>query len=195
MPGHDGALEAELAVDIDNTHVPGEFVEPTTPVVSATEVGQADTEADPAKAKRGRRGGRRRRKPGEDAEAAVVERAPSEALFAAYVGPTPADPFALSSLDIFDALEQAEMGSAIVVAEAPQPPIESDAEPKGDLASTALPVDSAVLSEVPQPLQSPKDVPENRASSAEPLAGSPVQPILIGADMTKTERKKGWWRR
>jgi len=47
-------------------------------------------ESDATRAKRGRRGGRRRRKPGDEAEAAFEPPPPQ-----AYLGPTPADPFAL----------------------------------------------------------------------------------------------------
>ncbi len=95
-------------------------------------------EGEPARAKRGRRGGRRRRKPGEESEASLSSDAPVEApafepapAYVPYVGPTPADPFALGGgMDIFDALEQAELNPGNrVVAEAPQPPAEMDNAP------------------------------------------------------------------
>ena len=62
-----------------------------------------------ARPKRGRRGGRKRRKPGEegaDAPTADIDVPPAPA-FPVYVGPTPADPFALGGMDIFEAIEQA----------------------------------------------------------------------------------------
>jgi len=56
-----------------------------------------------------------------------------------YVGPTPADPFAMSGMDIFEALEMAEQRKeTMVVAEAPQPPSEMDVQPEA--AVPAAPV-------------------------------------------------------
>jgi len=120
VPGHDEAGEAS-----DLAGLPVEVA----PVEAAGEapVAASETEAEPARAKRGRRGGRRRRKPGEeDAEAPAPL---SEAVYPVYVGPTPADPFALSGLDIFDALEQAELHVETAVPPVATEPVASDTAP------------------------------------------------------------------
>jgi ribonuclease E len=96
----------------------GEISTPAEPVQEAVAeaAGAAETAevaTDQPRAKRGRRGGRRRRKPGEEGlepEAEqVAEAAPIPAY--AYNGPTPADPFALGGMDIFEAIEQAGLRS------------------------------------------------------------------------------------
>jgi ribonuclease E len=95
VPGHDLAAEAVLAG-----------------AVPAEDGAGAET-TEQMRARRGRRGGRRRRKPGEEGgEVAVPEVAVPVASYPVYVGPTPADPFAFGALDIFDAIEQAELRPA-----------------------------------------------------------------------------------
>ncbi len=104
VPGRD---EAEEAAEID--------------AVVAAEVGPAEAEpaeADSAKLKRGRRGGRRRKGEKEAEAPAEVPEMPAPPPIPAYVGPTPADPFAMSGMDIFEALAQAEEAAA---AAAPPP--------------------------------------------------------------------------
>lgn len=119
-------------------------------------------ESDATRAKRGRRGGRRRRKPGDEAEAAFEPPPPQ-----AYLGPTPADPFALGAMDIFDALEQAQQ----------RPPAPADTEDKASATDTHQ--DNAA----PQP-------------DPEPTGAPAIKPVLIGTgDAVVLERKKGWWRR
>jgi ribonuclease E len=159
VPGHDEATEA-LA----------EATAPIEPAPTPTE--EAAAEGEPARARRGRRGGRRRRKPGDDADVSAPPADPDfvpDALSAppaytpayTYVGPTPADPFAMPGMDIFDAIEQAEQRKdRFIVAEAPQPPAEMDNQP-----------------------------------ASEPVAGPAIQPIVIGTATIDAPAKKGWWRR
>jgi ribonuclease E len=105
VPGLDLATEAALAAG-------GAATEGSPP--AEDEAGSGE----PSRARRGRRGGRRRRKPDEAGGEEDLGDAPPAAPVAAaaaypvYVGPTPADPFAMGTLDIFDAIEQAEMRPA-----------------------------------------------------------------------------------
>jgi ribonuclease E len=106
-------------------------IDPAEEAPEAAETPEPALEADgePTRAKRGRRGGRRRRKPGEDAETplldAEVAPAPVPAYtppaYVPYVGPTPADPFGGAAMDIFDVLEQAEQRAE--AAPAPAEPV------------------------------------------------------------------------
>ncbi len=171
VPGHDEATEA--VVEAEAAEV---AVEAPQPPVEAG----ADAEGEPARAKRGRRGGRRRRKPGEEGEASLAGDTPAESpapepvpvpAYVPYSGPTPADPFAMGGMDIFDVLEQAEMNSSNrVVAEAPQPPAEMDAP-------------------------EPAEVSEASVVTEEPVAGPVVEPVLVGAPGVEAPARKGWWRR
>ncbi len=206
VPGHDGAAEAFEAAARD-AEAAGQATPPaleTPPDQTPVEASRAEGEAEQARAKRGRRGGRRRRKPGEEDEAAspALAAVPIDLPVPAYVGPTPADPFATAGLDIFDALEQAEMRpQALPVADAPQPPERIDPlplPPPAEPARQAEP-DEPVLAEAPQPtaeMEPPAPSPAESLTAPEPVAAPPVQPILIGSAETATaERKKGWWRR
>ncbi len=190
VPGHDGASEAELAADTGIAQ----------PASETADQAQSAGEADPSRAKRGRRGGRRRRKPGEEGEAPAAETVQVDAAFPAYVGPTPADPFAVAGLDIFDALEQAELSSSrTVIAEAPQPPVEMDQDPT-DISAAVKPQSVAVVAEAPQPPEHEQDGVADDAAALAPVASSPVagpvvQPTLVSAGAGAVERKKGWWRR
>ena len=190
VPGHDGASEAELAADAGLAQ----------PVGQTADQEQPAGEADPARAKRGRRGGRRRRKPGEEGEAPPAETIQADAAFPAYVGPTPADPFAVAGLDIFDVLEQAELSSGrTVIAEAPQPPVEMDQD-SADISAAVEPQSVADVAEAPQPPEHEEDGVADDAVTLAPVASSPVagpvvQPTLVGAAAGAVERKKGWWRR
>ena len=108
--------------------------EPVVPEAAAPEPVEGSEEQ--ARPKRGRRGGRKRRKPGEegpDADAASPADVAPAPAFPVYVGPTPADPFALGGMDIFEAIEQAAQNGqrAAQVSEpvVEQPPPEPDSEP------------------------------------------------------------------
>jgi ribonuclease E len=120
-PDHVPASAMPQTGPVTDTEIPAEpEPAPAAEPVTAEAVAPAATEAvegaeEPPRPKRGRRGGRKRRKPGEegaDAEAAApADETPAPDLaapaFSPYVGPTPADPFALGGMDIFDAIEQA----------------------------------------------------------------------------------------
>ncbi len=117
VPGRDGAAEAAEPIELpaENAGVEAGLAAPV------------DADAEPAKPKRGRRGGRRRRKPGEEdseAPAAAAEPPYAAPAYPVYVGPTPADPFALHGLDIFEAIEQAELHNDAAVT----PPAASEPE-------------------------------------------------------------------
>ncbi|MBV9749272.1 MAG: Rne/Rng family ribonuclease [Acetobacteraceae bacterium] len=110
----------------DAEAAPGEA--PSDAVDAGVETSTAPLAEEPAaeetgeqgRKRRGRRGGRRRRREGEvEAEAAEPE-------VPAYAGPTPADPFGGSVMDIFDVLEQAEEQRANA---AGVPMLETAAEP------------------------------------------------------------------
>ena len=90
----------------------------------------AEETEEQGRKRRGRRGGRRRRRDGE-AEVPLAE-----PEVPAYAGPTPADPFGGSFVDIFDVLEQAEEqranAAAVPVLETkPEPALEPLPEPQG----------------------------------------------------------------
>jgi ribonuclease E len=171
VPGHDEASEAAFAAEAPEAkQSEAPDAEPSDRPLDAM---AAETDGEPARAKRGRRGGRRRRKTGEDtlATTSPMSDEPVEGASAyapasytpppyTYVGPTPADPFAMAGLDIFEALEQAEL----------------------------------------QPLRAmPPQPPEDPAAQAEdtpPVAAPAIKPVIIGsAEIAATDRKKGWWRR
>ena len=177
VPGHDEASEAAAeAVAADLTDEPAGLV--------------AEPAGEPARAKRGRRGGRRRRKPGEEAETSADMAAPDDlavtpsADYVPYSGPTPANPFALPGMDIFDVLEQAELNPAMrAVADAPQPPTEMDVAPMQ--AEPVAATETTVIAEAPQP---PADMDA-------PTSGPVIEPVLVGAPGVVAPARKGWWRR
>jgi ribonuclease E len=181
VPGHDEATEA--AVEITASE-PAEVPEAPT-----------SDETESARPRRGRRGGRRRRKPGEEGDALITEAAPEQNVQAVptyvapaytppaytYVGPTPADPFALSGMDIFDVLEQAELAKeTMAVSEATQLQTATGARP-------AL----RAIAEAP----AKGETPERTVEVAEPVAGPLTQPIVIGNTAIDAPAKKGWWRK
>jgi ribonuclease E len=128
--------------------------------------------AGPKRATRGRRGRRPRRTDDADGHASLQPFAS-----AAYVGPTPADPFG-NVADIFDLLEQSEAADDTVAAR----PHEQAIAETGNIERArngANDADSSVTS---------SDV-------SEPLAAPVVQPVVIGQSETTGEKKRGWWRR
>jgi ribonuclease E len=175
VPMADPPAAAVPAAARDDAEAAEALAEPAPPSAGVqTQMETEPADAEPAPAKRGRRGGRRRRKPGEDAAVAMEPESPHPApAYPAYVGPTPADPFALPGLDIFEALEQIEQSPApvatatVVVAEAPPPP----------------PADT-------------DQAPPSAAADQAPAAGPLVKPVIIGSsEAAVLERKRGWWRR
>jgi ribonuclease E len=168
VPGHDLADEALAVSDAAET------VE-TAPA----ETGKVEDSADQVRARRGRRGGRRRRKPGEDAapdgDTPSIAPSPAAPSYQAYVGPTPADPFALGPLDIFDVIEQAHLRPA---ATAPR-----QDEPAWTPQVEAAPAPAPSMAETPEP-------------PPEPQPGPVIKPVLIGTgEAVVAEPKRGWWRR
>ena len=187
VPGHDEAAEAASETEAPVAAAPAE-AEAEAPI-------SAEGEAEPARAKRGRRGGRRRRKPDGEADAEQADTADAPAgpayvppaftpayvppvftppAFTPYVGPTPADPFAMAGLDIFDAIEQAEQRTDTTAA-----------------PSTVVPPDASAPVDEPSP--SLRLVPEE--PSAEPVAGPAIQPIIVGNEAADAPKRKGWWRK
>ncbi len=173
VPGHDEAAEAASETETGIEPAPAEAEAPAP----------AEGEAEPARAKRGRRGGRRRRKPDGEAEAEPAEAADSPAepnvpayvppAFAPYIGPTPADPFAMAGLDIFDAIERAEQ--------------------RTDTMATPVTVAPSEASAPAEPSPNLRLVPEE--PPAEPVAGPATQPIIVGNEAADAPKRKGWWRR
>ncbi len=196
----------------------------------ATDAGAAGAIGDAEEGerrRRGRRGGRRRRRDGSESEAspAVSEAAPEvepsvappvqAPMPSAYVGPTPANPFAgASAFDIFDAIEQAEEQRLLQPKQRPAPePIAtlSEPEPIIEPAPEVVPVAEMTTPEpVPSELMSLETkAPEPAATETvatepgtpepvepEPVVSGPViQPTVIGAATEPTEKKRGWWRR
>jgi ribonuclease E len=181
----------------------------------------------PRARRRGRRGGRRRRRDGQpgglplaadgdagpetedEAEEDVVS-APVHAAPPAYVGPTPADPFAGQALDIFDLMERAEQAQ---LASPPPPPAPAPAPlptraRAGEVmveqmalepASQAMPageVEAGAPAE-PQGIEVPRPEPETMAAMEESPAASPVPPPVDvdAAPVAPEARKRGWWRK
>ncbi len=193
VPGHDEATEAAVEAHASETAEAIGAPETASEVPPPPPAQEAEVDGEPARAKRGRRGGRRRRKPGEEGEASPATDAPAEApvfqpapAYVPYSGPTPADPFALGGgMDIFDALEQAELNTGNrVVAEAPQPPAEMDNAP---VVSAPVPVtETTVVAEAPPP---------PAQTAPEPKAGPAVEAVLVGAPGVAAPARKGWWRK
>jgi ribonuclease E len=161
--------------------------------------------------RRGRRGGRRRRRDGDSGQVQPHAEPGAEQpdLPPLYVGPTPADPFGGQALDIFDMLEQAELG--IEPALAPPEPASTERPPTTDaalppahaeeMADASVPLTDAAQGGPPAEAQG---IPPG--SSPEPVsplvpandvaAGPQIKPILVGAEEEPSaEKRRGWWRR
>ena len=159
--------------------VPTETAAMTTEAreTGARETGASEAAAGDEEAPKGRRRGRRggRRKPREEDGAAE----PAGEAPLAYVGPTPADPFAGQGFDVFDAIEQAEQREAML-ARAPQPspaaPLATETEietggtaPQPELAPVAM-AQASASPDTAAPAHHPASVAEVEASYADPLA-------------------------
>ena len=173
---------------------------------------RTEAEGD-ARRRRGRRGGRRRREEG-DAPRAEGEAVPAPR----YAGPTPADPFGGTYdalMDTLDAVEEAEAPRSVreipIAAEAPAPeavlaeqPAQAAPETVAEPASEApaeLPA-AAPAEAAPEPvpaapaISEAPPVPAVEAGRVEPVAGTVVQPVLLGTEEAPAApAKKGWWRR
>ncbi len=209
VPGHDEASEA--AVEAQAAEVAADVPPPAA--------SESEAEGEPARAKRGRRGGRRRRKPGEEAEASLsadtqveTPTAQPAPAYVPYSGPTPADPFALGGMDIFDVLEQAEMNTARPAAESPvaeqATPVKVEAAEVAEITQAAAQAEppaaaSPAVAAEPAAVAQPKVVAEPAAvaepavvaEQAEPKAGPVIEPVLVGAPGVAAPARKGWWRR
>jgi ribonuclease E len=193
--------------------------DPADPALSEQpEIAAAGGDAPRAR-RRGRRGGRRRRRDGqpgglplaaegdagsemegeveEDIAPAPVPLAPQ-----AYVGPTPADPFAGQALDIFDLMERAEQAQ---LAAPPPPPARARAgevmveEMALEPVAQAMPageVEAGAPAE-PQGIEVPRQEPETMAATAENSAAALVPPPVNvdAAPVAPEARKRGWWRK
>ncbi len=181
--GRTEALDGE--VDPQTVAPPDDAVDAETSIgETPSDAGVADGEAmtappagEPAaeeteeqgRKRRGRRGGRRRRRDGE-----LEAPPPAEPEVPAYAGPTPADPFGGSFVDIFDVLEQAEEQLANAAAvpmpgATPEPLLEPLPEPPGAAeapATEAFAQHATAEADIP---------PEPELTSAE--APAPAEPI------------------
>jgi ribonuclease E len=173
--------------------------------IPAGETPELDENGEPKARRRGRRGGRRRRRPDGtevgDAPASVADEPAPAPVVPAYVGPTPADPFN-NTYDIFDMLEQAEEAAArpVVVKQVPIQPRAPEPAPELDLMPEILPaeveISEPVVVEPPAIVVELQAVPETvevEAVVAEPEA--PVAPEVPAEPETVVPAKRGWWRR
>ncbi len=166
----DDDVDAEAALgEAPSDAVDAEVEAPTAP--PGEEPAAEETEEQGRK-RRGRRGGRRRRREGE------VEAPVAEPEVPAYAGPTPADPFGGSVVDIFDVLEQAEeqranAASVPMLETVPEPALEPLPEPPGaaEASETEASAQHATAeADTPPELEL---APAETAVSAEP-AGEPA---------------------
>ena len=185
--------------------------------IPAGETPELDENGEPKARRRGRRGGRRRRRPDGtevgDAPASVVDEPAPAPVVPAYVGPTPADPFN-NTYDIFDMLEQAEEAAArpVVVKQVPIQPRAPEPAPELDLMPEILPtevvINEPVVVEPPAIVVEVQAVPEAvevEADIAEPVAAvetveavepdAPAAPEVPAEPEAVVPAKRGWWRR
>ena len=176
------------------------------------ETPELDENGEPKARRRGRRGGRRRRRPDGtevgDAPASVADEPAPAPVVPAYVGPTPADPFN-NTYDIFDMLEQAEEAAArpAVVKQVPIQPRAPEPAPQLDLMPEILPAETVVsepvVVELPAVVVDAPAAPEPAAPVeavvAEPVAevaaAEPEAPEVPGEPEPVVPAKRGWWRR
>jgi ribonuclease E len=132
--------------------------------------------------------------------------------------PTPADPFAGQMDEIFLAMEAAEQQEAervarprraaapaagapaapVVAAPAAPEPAAAPAEavaPEPAPAEPAAPEPAAEVPPAAAPGPAPLTAAAEEASRQEPQIGTPVAPIVLGAEAAELPRKRGWWKR
>ena len=179
-------------------------------VDATAEAGSSDTE-DGERRRRGRRGGRRRRRDasGDESVSPAAEEASDDEVAPppAYLGPTPADPFAgASAFDIFESIEQAEEARAAAAAgPAASLPSFAIAQPTLEARNDATRSDTTrsdtTRSEtnevpVPEPIDPAPPTLEPESQLEPELPPAPIiMPVLIGAEAPPSEKKRGWWRR
>jgi ribonuclease E len=156
--------------DLDLVDFPGarpiDIVAPPVPVAAGDGSPDHAVEVVADTQKRPPRGRRGRRGRRPDEGEVVTMPAP---IPDAYAGPTPADPFG-NVADIFDLLEQTA-SAAVSIVSAPPPSVVANG--KGP----------------------PEAVAPDEEPATEPVAGSIVQPVVIGAKEAGGQKKRGWWRR
>ena len=162
MTGAPG-IEAAEADATEAEEEEGEEAEDIAPAAAPEAAAEATPEAEADRRlprRRGRRGGRRR--PGEEAESRP-----------AYAGPTPADPFAGTLDDIFDAMAAAEEAAQQGVAAKPAglPATEADVAPVAPVVPSAAPVTE------PGPVAAARPEPAPEA----PVTEATVQPEVAPA--------------
>ncbi|HEY8609752.1 MAG TPA: Rne/Rng family ribonuclease [Roseomonas sp.] len=211
-PGEEGA-EEEMAVGEAAAEDSAAEAAPAEAPRPAGERPEGD-----ARRRRGRRGGSRFRREGE-APRAEGDEAPAPAP---YTGPTPADPFGGTYdalMDAMDAVEEAEAAPRAVreipigTAPAGLPAATPDEVASAEAAAPVVTPEPEVTAPEPSPepvAQAPETppaadpaptapepaAPEPAAERAEPVVGTIVQPVLLGAeDAPAAPAKKGWWRR
>jgi len=173
---------------------------PVTPHVNEAIVNQVDTvtvdatestdgaeveDEQGGKPSRGRRGGRRRKRPQASVDIATEPSVP------AYVGPTPADPFGNHVLDIFDVIdaqaEQAEPARGVK---------QAAIEPQVTLPAPEIPSakPAPMVSQEAEPAPA-TPTPSQVAEQQQPEIGPAIKPIVIGEGEPTAEKKRGWWRK
>ncbi len=215
QPSLDMAPPAEPAPAAEEMEAARADDEASTPSLSLD--GDDATAEDEGRARRrGRRGGRRRRRePGDDAP--IVETSTDEpASFdqaPAYAGPTPADPFG-QVYDIFDIMDEVEAVAATPqpAPKAPEPPPTADTTDRppeeaeaAEATVPALPEAEAALADAgpvavdDEPAlvngHAPPDAELPGGTAGEPVSAPVPLPVLVGAEPSTTEKKRGWWRR
>jgi len=143
----------------------------------------------------GRRRGRRRRRDNETMPNVAAPGAEQPDLPPIYAGPTPADPFGGQMFDIFDVIEQAEAEPARTVEAVGEPQLPVVESPASEEAITdeLARTEAVVAPEAPPSADPPKvaEEPPAPANDPEPL----IKPIIVGAEESPGEKKRGWWRR
>lgn len=145
---------------------------PPPPAVPGHDEAAEGLEARGKAPRRGRRGGRRSRKDEPQPDPAPLP--------PAYSGPTPADPFGGSGVDVFEAMERAE------------------AQRHGAAHAAAVPASGALMNSDTETVVAAPAADEStevEPEPAPPVTGPAVQPIVVGSGEPATERKRGWWRR
>jgi ribonuclease E len=170
--GQDGAEDGEDAAD-------------TPEPVKAAGAPAAEQPPEPPSEEAAPRGRGRRRGRRDEAERPAPPR------------PTPADPFAGTLDDIFeamDAMEQAAEAAALRPKQEVTPPA-ADEQPEPD-ATTAAPEPAvAPAAEAPPPPPAPPPEPQPPAPEPPgPIAAPPIQPVPV-EQAADAPRRRGWWSR
>ena len=154
------------------------------------------TESESRGARRGRRGGRRR-----------PDHSGTPAPTPAYVGATPANPFAEATVDLFEAFEDGaaapsqgvqgsdllEPAGAVPIMATPPPPAE--AAPIGSDATVSVAAGTGANEPVAEPPPSGEPVAAEPPPPQVPIASAEIKPIVVDEVIAEVPKKRGWWRR